>query len=232
MATQLQTYSLRKGLDLPIAGAASDETITEATVSTVALLGDDYIGLKPRLAVQEGDVVGAGAPIFAHKDTPEALVTAPVSGRIKAIHRGARRKLVSVEIEIDENAAEPINFSSVGDANTADGLVERLCASGLWGAFRTRPYSQVPSPSARPASIFVTAMDTEPLSANPAPIIASAKDAFVRGLQAIAMLTDGRHMALPGTGCRYSWWRCGRCDTCRFFRPAPCWFGGNAYAPA
>ncbi|MBN7783940.1 Na(+)-translocating NADH-quinone reductase subunit A [Ponticoccus gilvus] len=160
-------------------------------VTTVAVLGDDYIGLKPRLAVQEGDVVGAGAPIFAHKDTPDVQVTAPVSGRIKAINRGARRKLVSVEIAVDDRAAEPLDFSAVGDVTTVEGLVERLCASGLWTSFRTRPYSKVPDPMTRPAAIYVTAMDTEPLAADPAPIIAAEEKAFVQGLEAIMGLSEG-----------------------------------------
>ncbi len=69
----MQNYTLRKGLDLPIAGAVTDTTIQTANVGTVGLLGHDYIGLKPRLAVGEGDVVGAGAPIFAHKDNPGSL---------------------------------------------------------------------------------------------------------------------------------------------------------------
>ncbi len=160
-------------------------------VTTVAVLGDDYIGLKPRLAVQEGDVVGAGAPIFAHKDTPDVQVTAPVSGRIKAINRGARRKLISVEIAVDDRAAEPLDFSAVGDVTTVEGLVERLCASGLWTSFRTRPYSKVPDPMTRPAAIYVTAMDTEPLAADPAPIIAAEEKAFVQGLEAIMGLSEG-----------------------------------------
>ncbi|QHQ35050.1 Na(+)-translocating NADH-quinone reductase subunit A [Algicella marina] len=187
----MQNFNFRKGLDLPIAGAASGEPVEDTTVRTVALLGGDYIGLKPRLSVEEGDVVGAGAPIFAHKDTPEAVITAPVSGRIKAINRGARRKLISVEIEIDADAAPAVDFSEVGDVSTPEGLAERLGAAGLWTSFRTRPYSKVPATTDRPAAIFVTAMDTEPLAADPAPIIAEAAEAFVRGLEAVAMLTDG-----------------------------------------
>ena len=72
------------------------------------MLGSDYLGLKPRLAVQEGDVIAAGAPVFAHKDTADVQVVSPVSGRVKAVNRGARRVLVSVEIEVDAAAAEPV----------------------------------------------------------------------------------------------------------------------------
>ncbi|WP_443189680.1 Na(+)-translocating NADH-quinone reductase subunit A [Oceanicola sp. S124] len=199
-AMHVQNYKLNKGLDLPITGAAASGDAEYAPVATVGLLGADYIGLKPRLAVQEGDVVAAGAPVFAHKDNPEALVTAPVSGRIKAIHRGARRKLVSVEIEADATAAEPLDFSAVGDAVTAEGLVTKLCASGLWTSFRTRPYSKVPEATTRPAAIYVNAMDTEPLSPDPAPIISAEAEAFTTGLAAVARLSEGATWLCHETG--------------------------------
>lgn len=187
----MKTFKLRKGLDLPVEGRPVDGIEDGPTVRKVAVLGSDYVGLKPRLSVAEGDVVGAGAPIFAHKDTPDVLVTAPVSGRISAINRGYRRSLVSVEIEVDSKAAEPVDFSGVGSADDADGVAKRLCASGLWTSFRTRPYSKVPDSASRPFAIFVNAMDTEPLAADPVAIIAEASDDFVRGLKAITLLTEG-----------------------------------------
>lgn len=169
-------------------------------VDTVALLGADYLGLKPRLAVQDGDVVAAGAPVFAHKDTPDVAVVSPVSGRVKAVNRGERRVLISVEIEVDPDAATPVDFSNVGDISTVDGLVSRLCAAGLWTSFRTRPYSKVPEPDMRPAAIYVTAMDTEPLAPDPAVIIGSAKEEFLKGLQAVAQLTEGTTYLCRGDG--------------------------------
>lgn len=188
----MQRFTFRKGLDLPVIGAPTGEIEDAPSVSVVAVIGADYIGLKPRLLVEEGDVVGAGAPILFHKDTPEVFVTAPVSGRVKAINRGERRVLLSVEIEVDDTAAAPVDFSNVGDVATRDGLVERLCASGLWTSLRTRPYSKVPSPDATPAAIYVTAMDSEPLSGDAAKIIAEDGDAFASGLAAVARLTEGK----------------------------------------
>ena len=112
----MQRFVLKKGLNVSISGVLEDVTITEAPVKTVAVLGDDYIGLKPRLSVAAGDSVVVGTPIFTHKDTPEVQIVSPVAGRIKAINRGARRKLISVEIEIDsENGGAPVDFSDVGD---------------------------------------------------------------------------------------------------------------------
>ncbi|WP_353473986.1 Na(+)-translocating NADH-quinone reductase subunit A [Salipiger sp. H15] len=188
----MQQYTLRKGLDVPVLGTPEGGIEDGAAVRTVAVLGQDYIGLKPRIVVQEGDVVAAGAPILAHKDTPEVQVTAPVSGRIKAVNRGPRRVLISIEIEVDPSAAEPMDFTSVGDATTTAGLIAKLCASGLWTSFRTRPYSKVPAPESKPAAIFVTAMDSEPLCGDAATIIAEDAGAFTRGLQALPLLTEGK----------------------------------------
>ncbi len=196
----MKRFSLRKGLNVPIAGAPGSEISTMGDVRTAGILGHDYIGLKPRIGVAEGDVVGRGAPIMFDKDMPEAQIVSPVAGRIKAINRGARRKLISVEIEIDEGAAEPVDFTSVGDVSTREGLTERLCAAGLWTSFRTRPYSKIPQPGSVPAAIYVTAMDTEPLAADPAIAIREDSDAFARGLEAVGLLTDGTTYLCQGDG--------------------------------
>jgi len=184
-------FALRKGLDVPISGAPRTAIEDGPDIRTVALLGDDYIGLKPRISVEEGDVVGPGTPIMINKDLPDVQIVSPVAGRVKAINRGARRKLVSVEITVDAGVAEPVEFGSVGDVSTPEGLAERLCAAGLWTSFRTRPYSKVPDPATRPSAVFVTAMDTEPLAVDPAEVIAFEVDAFRKGLEAVARLSDG-----------------------------------------
>ena len=147
----MQSFKLKKGLDLPVLGEPAMSDIDTPDIRTVAVLGADYIGLKPRLQVEEGDKVGAGAPIFFHKDSPEVMVTAPASGRVRAINRGARRVLISVEIDVDPKAAPAVDFSKVGDETTRDVLIQMLCASGLWTAFRTRPYSKGPDLSQAPS---------------------------------------------------------------------------------
>ncbi|MEL7041535.1 MAG: Na(+)-translocating NADH-quinone reductase subunit A [Pseudomonadota bacterium] len=187
----MKQFKLRKGLDLPVAGAPEQKIYDHVAPETVAVLGRDYVGLKPRLSVAEGDLVGAGAPIFFHKDTPSVFITSPVSGRVKAINRGYRRVLISVEIEVDPSAAPAIDFHSTGDAETPDGIAERLQAAGLWTAFRTRPYSKVPLPETRAQAIFVNAMDTEPLAPDPTMIVAEAEAAFAAGLKAVASLSEG-----------------------------------------
>ncbi|PSL18283.1 Na+-transporting NADH:ubiquinone oxidoreductase subunit A [Shimia abyssi] len=180
---------------MPIQGAPRTEIEAAPKVETFGILGNDYIGLKPRILVAEGDVVGAGTPIMINKDLPDVQIVSPVAGRVKAINRGARRRLISIEITAQDDAADAVDavdFSNVGDISTPEGLTERLCAAGLWSAFRTRPYSKVPDPASRPASIYITALDTEPLAANPTPIIQEEADAFSKGVEAIATLSEGK----------------------------------------
>ncbi|MEL7027576.1 MAG: NADH:ubiquinone reductase (Na(+)-transporting) subunit A, partial [Pseudomonadota bacterium] len=137
-------YKFRKGLDLPIVGAPKPGPAESVDVRTVAVLGADYVGLKPRIAVEEGDMVAVGSPIMTHKDTPDVKVTSPVAGRVKAVNRGARRALISVEIQPMVGGEAPMDFSDLGDAETSTGLATKLAAAGLWTSFRTRPYSKVP----------------------------------------------------------------------------------------
>jgi len=188
----VKRFSLRKGLDVAITGAPRTDNDPDRVVpQTVGLLGDDYIGLKPRILVAEGDRVGPGSPVMVNKDVPEAMIVSPVSGVVKAIHRGARRKLISVEIAVGEGGLEPLDFSDLGDAGTREGLTERLCAAGVWTSFRSRPYSKVPAPGSVPAAIYVTASETEPLAPEPATAILAETEAFTAGLAAVARLTDG-----------------------------------------
>ncbi|MEM7461673.1 MAG: Na(+)-translocating NADH-quinone reductase subunit A [Pseudomonadota bacterium] len=184
-------FSFKKGLDLPVMGAPAPGIKEGPKIQTVAVVGADYLGLKPRLSVEEGQQISRGSPVFAHKDTPQVLVTSPVAGRVRSVNRGARRALISVEIDVTEDDVPPIDFSKIGDPDTAEGIAERLCAAGLWTSFRTRPYSKVPDPGTRPSALYVTAMDTEPLSPDAAEIIEDAGQAFELGLAAITALPDG-----------------------------------------
>lgn len=196
----MQNFTLKKGLDLPVTGAP-EQTITPGpVVDRVAVLGPDYLGLKPKMLVQEGDEVRRGTPLFCHKDAPDAMMVAPMTGKVAAINRGARRVLQSVVIQVSDQDDKGIDFSSVGNETSAEGLTEKLCAAGLWGAFRTRPYSKMPAPGSNPAALFVTAMDTEPLAADAALIIKDQAEAFTAGLKALPLLTDGPVFLCQKTG--------------------------------
>lgn len=188
----MASFKLKKGLDLPVAGAPEPQIDLARPPGSVAVIGADHLGLKPKMLVAEGDRVTRGTPLFCHKDSPEVMFTAPASGRVRAINRGARRVLQSVVIDVSDAEDRGVDFGAAdAGAIDADDLAARLLASGLWTAFRTRPYSKVPEAGSRPAAIFVTAMETEPLSPDPALIIDGAVTEFAAALTALTRLTDG-----------------------------------------
>jgi Na+-transporting NADH:ubiquinone oxidoreductase subunit A len=187
--------TIKKGLDISLLGVPEQLIHPAQDVSAVALLGADFIGLKPKLLVSPGDRVELGQPLFEDKQDSLVQYTAPGSGTIVAINRGARRVLQSVVIELDEGAAEEKYFTAFhGEELSGLGgnrVAEVLLDSGLWTALRTRPYSRVPHSSSRPSALFVTAIDTQPLAANPQVIIDCYREAFHHGLCVIAQLTTG-----------------------------------------
>ena len=186
---------LKKGLDLPIAGAPVQTIHEGPKITKVALNGQDFIGLKPKMLVAEGDKVKKGQPLFLHKASEDVMYVAPGGGTITAINRGARRALETIVISLDE-VEEEVTFEAIDAKQLAnlsrDMVQKRLYESGQWTSFKTRPYSYVPMQDSVPHSIFVTAMDTDPLCADPKVIINANSDAFSAGLDVISTLTDGR----------------------------------------
>jgi Na+-transporting NADH:ubiquinone oxidoreductase subunit A len=187
--------SIKKGLDIAVAGTPVSTVEASAPVRSVALLGGDYAGLKARMLARVGDRVRLGQALFADKRDPKVLFTAPGSGTVAAVNRGARRVLQSVVIELDESAEEPSEFAAFAGSDPAviasDEIRSALHTSGLWTAFHARPYNKVPQSDSTPRSIFVTAIDTRPLAADPNLLVAQHRDAFALGLKIIARLTKG-----------------------------------------
>lgn len=176
---------IKKGLDIPIAGAPRQDISSGNDVNTVALLGPDYVGLKPGMEVREGERVRLGQVLFRDKKNAGVVFTSPGAGTVKAINRGARRALLSVVVDLDGDDEQ--EFEGISESRVREGLL----SSGLWTAFRTRPYSRIPAADAVPAAIFVTAIDTNPLAADPEVVIAGEAEAFERGLQLLPQLGDG-----------------------------------------
>ena len=181
---------IKRGLDLPITGAPEQKIGTCQAARSVALLGRDYVGMKPTMAVKAGDRVKLGQVLFTDKKNPAVSYTAPGAGIVSAVHRGLQRRLLSVVIELDGD--EQVEFNAYADKEIA-GLtraivVQDLLASGLWTALRTRPFSKVPNPDNTPHSLFINAMDTNPLAADPAVIIGEQLQDFVMGVNLLARL--------------------------------------------
>ncbi|EDK26798.1 Na(+)-translocating NADH-quinone reductase subunit A [Vibrionales bacterium SWAT-3] len=164
------------------------------SITKVALLGEEYVGMRPTMHARVGDEVKKGQVLFADKKNPGVVFTSPASGKVIEVNRGAKRVLQSVVIEVAGN--EQITFNSY-EANQLAGLDRetvkaQLVESGAWTALRTRPFSKVPAIDSETQAIFVTAMDTNPLAAEPELIINEQSDAFVAGLDLLSTLTNGK----------------------------------------
>jgi len=184
---------ITKGLDLPISGRPSSQIDVGHSVRHVALLGRDYHDMKPTLLIKQGDRVKLGQPLFSDKKSPQILYTAPASGEVVAINRGDRRVLQSVVIAVSGD--DEITFNQTAPASLSwlsrDEIESGLLGSGLWTAFRTRPFSKVPAPQSEPAAIFVTAIDSNPLAVDPAIAIREKPQEFNAGLMILKKLTSG-----------------------------------------
>lgn len=186
--------TINKGLDIPISGVPSQVISDGKSINKVALLGEEYVGMRPTMHVRVGDEVKKGQALFEDKKNPGVLFTSPASGKVIEVNRGAKRVLQSVVIEVSGD--EKVTF----DSYTTDKLVSlereaiktQLVNSGAWTALRTRPFSKVPAIESSTQAIFVTAMDTNPLSADAGVIINEQSDAFTAGLDVLSRLTDGK----------------------------------------
>jgi Na+-transporting NADH:ubiquinone oxidoreductase subunit A len=199
----MATHKITKGLDLPISGRPIQVIREQVRATRVAVVADDFPGMKPRMHVEEGQTVKRGQILFEDRKSDGVLHTSPGAGRVIGIHRGPRRVLQSVVIDLSEGErtgnpteAECQTFASFSNKPEADltrgEIRDLLVESGQWTALRTRPYSKVPGTSSEPAAIFVTAIDTAPLAPLPEVVLADQQEDFARGLRLVARLTEGK----------------------------------------
>ncbi len=185
--------TIKKGLDIPISGAPDSRIEDSPGVSEVAILGQDYIGMRPTMHVRVGDQVKKGQVLFSDKKKPGVNFTAIAGGEITAINRGEKRVLQSVVIRVAQTEEE-MTFAQY-EQNQLSGVTEEqvrqnLIDSGMWTCFRTRPFSRTPEVDARTRTIFVNMMDTNPLAADPMLVIEQRKEDFLNGLELVAKLAD------------------------------------------
>ncbi|MBY6187013.1 Na(+)-translocating NADH-quinone reductase subunit A [Marinobacter hydrocarbonoclasticus] len=220
--------TIKQGLDLPISGGPEQVIQDGPAIARVAILGEEYIGMRPTMSVKEGDRVKKGQVIFEDKKNPGVKYTAFASGIVSAINRGAKRVLQSVVIDVDGDEQETFaRYDATALASLERQAVQdNLVASGLWTALRTRPFSKVPALDSVPAGIFVTAIDTNPLAADPKVVIAAEGDAFAHGLAVLTRLSEGKVFLcagadrLPGEGVD-------GVETARFAGPHPAGLAGT-----
>ncbi|WP_343646240.1 Na(+)-translocating NADH-quinone reductase subunit A [Enterobacter sp.] len=222
-------FRIRKGLNLPISGVPEQHVTTGASIRHVAIVGDDYHGMRPSMRVQEGERVVKGQALFEDKKNPGVLFTAPASGTVVAINRGERRVLQSVVIRIDGDEQRAFDRFDAADlaALSRDAVETQLLESGLWTAFRTRPFSKSPVPGTAPAAIFVTAIDTNPLSVDPQPVIMAQRKAFDAGLTVLTRLTSGKVHVCQASGGKLGGHSHGQVTFNEFAGPHPAGLAGT-----
>lgn len=179
--------AIKTGLDLRFEGAPALDAIHAKAVGSAAVLGRDYPGIKFDLLVEQGRSVAAGQALLRDRHRPDIVFASPISGTLGSINRGARRALVSVTV-IGDGSDRCVELD-VPDRPSRDRIRELMLSSGLWPAFKTRPFGRVPDPAGEPKALLVTALDSEPLAPDPAPIIAAHASEFSGGMHALSKLT-------------------------------------------
>lgn len=174
---------IRKGLDIHIKGEAARRTeVFEPTFC--AIKPTDFIGVLPKMHVEEGDDVKVGSVLFHDKSNEKIVFTSPISGKVKAIVRGEKRAIQQVIIEND-GKNESIDFGGINNP------VEKLLQSGVWPMLRQRPFATIANPDDKPKHIFVSMFDTAPLAPDYDYIIENQLDELKTGIEVLAKLTDG-----------------------------------------
>ena len=184
------TIKVKKGLDIKLVGEAA-KNVTEIYSRTYASKPINFIGVFPKVLIQEGDEVKAGTPLYYDKYRESIKFTAPVSGKIKEIRRGAKRVLLEIVIE----AGKTIEYEDFGQADptslSREQVIEKMLSSGVWPSVRQRPYSIIADPGDDPKAIVISAFDSHPLAPDFNFIVEGEQEAFQAGINALGKLTSG-----------------------------------------
>ncbi|MBQ5379076.1 MAG: Na(+)-translocating NADH-quinone reductase subunit A [Paludibacteraceae bacterium] len=177
----MQTIKLKRGLDIPFEGAAAETLGSVRRPELFHIVPDHFAGITPKLDVKVGDRVKAGSPLFHDKAFESLFFTSPVSGEVKEIVRGERRKILSIDIAADAKI-EYEHFDTAGDVK---GL---LLKSGLWALMKQRPYDCIALPSKQPRAIFISSFDSAPAAPNYEFVLKGQLPTLQAGVSALAQL--------------------------------------------
>ena len=190
-----ETITIRKGLDIPIGGTAELLLTDARSITTYAVKPTDFVGLTPRLVVEEGDTVHVGDALFVDKRDERIRFTSPVNGQVKAIVRGEKRKLLEVVVEADYKSTGSIGSdcksSPTPRMQTAEEIKAAMLQCGLWTMLRQRPFGTVANPDDKPKAIFVSAFDSAPLASDYDFVLQGKEMFFAKGIEALTLLTEG-----------------------------------------
>jgi len=219
----MRTIKIKNGLDIPISGAPDQVVSKKNNVTKVALIGYDYPGMKPTLKVKAGEKVKKGQVLFTDKKMPDINFTSPGSGKVISINRGLKRIFESIVIKLEGN--DEVKFNSYSGKKIVslkrEDVLSLLIESGLWTAFRQRPFGKVADPAVNPHSIFINAMDSNPLAPSMEKIIEGQEEDFQEGLIIISKLTEGKLYFCRSKDSKISAPDIDNLETVEFFGPHP-----------
>jgi len=183
-------YLINKGLDIKLLGD-SEKNIVDYSAKRFAVKPTDFIGVFPKMMVAEGDLVQVGTPLFYDKNRTNIIFTSPVSGKVEALKRGAKRRLLEVIIQSDDKF-DAVQFAPQKvDGMSREAIIETMLQSGIWPMLRQRPYSVIANPAETPKAIYIPAFDTSPLAPDFDLIVQGKGDEFQTGLDVLKKLTNG-----------------------------------------
>ncbi|MFT7520783.1 MAG: Na+-transporting NADH:ubiquinone oxidoreductase subunit A [Kiritimatiellia bacterium] len=192
----MPNHVIRRGLDIPIAGAATGTAVELAVPSQVSIDPREFRGVVPRLAARAGDVVQQGSPLFYSKSHPEMKYLASGGGTVAEVRRGSRRVITDVVVNVDADSQactfKQWSSSDLGTIQRADAQAQ-LLAGGLWFGLRERPLSRVANPDDTPQSILICGTETGPAQPSPSDLLAADANASIQaGVQVLASLCGGK----------------------------------------
>ncbi|KPK84268.1 MAG: Na(+)-translocating NADH-quinone reductase subunit A [Bacteroides sp. SM23_62_1] len=194
-----RVIKIKRGLDIRLLGTAEKIYISAEKSRTYAVKPPDFPGLIPKLTVKPGDQVLAGTTLFFNKYYPDIRFSSPVSGEVKSVNRGERRRILEVVIEaesgiryVEYKPAKPLEL-------IREDIIKKMLESGLWPMIRQRPYAIVANPERQPRDIFISGFDTAPLAPDMDFIVKGNTEDFQIGIDALSQLTEGKiHLSLNG----------------------------------
>lgn len=186
-----EVFKIRKGLDIHLIGEA-EKKVTEVVSDNFAIKPPDFTGVFPKMLLKEGDPVKAGTPVFFDKYRDNILFSSPVSGTIKEVYRGAKRKMLEVRIESDGKMEYEDFGTEDPNGLSRKSLLDKMLKSGVWPVMRQRPYSIIADPKDEPKAIFISAFDSSPLGPDMAFQLEGMEKPFQTGLDVLTKLTSGK----------------------------------------
>lgn len=187
-----KVIKIKKGLDIKLSGEAEKKVTQLAASEYYAVRPTDFPGLTPKIAAKPGTEVKAGTPLFFDKYNPEIVFTSPVSGKVFAINRGERRRILEFVVEANEkNEYETFKKAKPKDL-TGEEIKENILKSGCWPFIRQRPFAVIADKDEIPRDIFITSFDSAPLAADLDFVVKNNFSVFQTGVNALTKLTDGK----------------------------------------